>query len=104
MYVNPLEINKILVCFSQVIDSGSGYLCQMEPVAHFGLGTSTATGILVKWPDGKIVTKDFTTNDLRQLHRIEHPDTDMIRSAYKAANVTVFHTNSSNHNHTHTEL
>ncbi len=76
----------------------------MEPVAHFGLGTSTATGILVKWPDGKIVTKDFTTNDLRQLHRIEHPDTDMIRSAYKAANVTVFHTNSSNHNHTHTEL
>ena len=25
----------------RVIDSGSGYLCQMEPVAHFGLGSVT---------------------------------------------------------------
>ncbi len=24
-----------------LIDTGSGYLCQMEPVAHFGLGPVT---------------------------------------------------------------
>ena len=28
----------------RLIDAGSGYLCQMEPVAHFGLG--------ITWPDG----------------------------------------------------
>lgn len=24
----------------RIIDGGSGYLCEMEPVAHFGLGES----------------------------------------------------------------
>lgn len=23
---------------TRIIDGGSGYLCEMEPVAHFGLG------------------------------------------------------------------
>jgi len=33
--------------------AGSGYLCQMEPVAHFGLGESrTADRVSVTWPDG----------------------------------------------------
>jgi hypothetical protein len=32
---------------------GSGYLCQMEPVAHFGLGELTAVDrVTVTWPDG----------------------------------------------------
>ncbi|MEQ2169419.1 Cartilage acidic protein 1, partial [Goodea atripinnis] len=26
---------------TRIIDGGSGYLCEMEPVAHFGLGTMT---------------------------------------------------------------
>lgn len=40
----------------RVIDSGSGYLCQMEPVAHFGLGELTEVEWLeVRWPDGKMV-------------------------------------------------
>ena len=35
----------------RVIDAGSGYLCQMEPVAHFGLGASTSVGsVRVRWP------------------------------------------------------
>jgi hypothetical protein len=37
----------------RVIDAGSGYLCQMEPVAHFGLGTATQVErVVVRWPDG----------------------------------------------------
>ncbi|VTS04008.1 CRTAC1 family protein [Gemmata obscuriglobus] len=35
------------------ICGGSGYLCQMEPVAHFGLGDATAAErVTVTWPDG----------------------------------------------------
>lgn len=35
---------------------GSGYLCQMEPVAHFGLGEATAVeSVRVTWPDGAAV-------------------------------------------------
>jgi hypothetical protein len=35
---------------------GSGYLCQMEPVAHFGLGRDvTADRVQVTWPDGAAV-------------------------------------------------
>jgi hypothetical protein len=37
------------------IDGGSGYLCQMEPVAHFGLGRATKVKrIEVRYPDGKV--------------------------------------------------
>ena len=43
----------------QVIDSGSGYLCQQEPVAHFGLGGATGpmapVRVVVRWPDSTIV-------------------------------------------------
>lgn len=28
----------------RIIDGGSGYLCEMEPVAHFGLGESGLRG------------------------------------------------------------
>ncbi len=35
---------------------GSGYLCQMEPVAHFGLGEArTVERVTVTWPDGAAV-------------------------------------------------
>jgi hypothetical protein len=41
----------------RIIDGGSGYLCQMEPVAHFGLGTiDVIYSIRVQWPDGANVT------------------------------------------------
>lgn len=36
--------------------AGSGYLCQMEPMAHFGLGESRSVDrITVTWPDGTAV-------------------------------------------------
>lgn len=47
----------------RAIDGGSGYLCQMEPVAHFGLGELTRVErVEVRWPDGETV-------------RIDHPQT-----------------------------
>jgi len=37
----------------RIIDAGSGYLCQMEPVAHFGLGDLTEVeSVSVLWTDG----------------------------------------------------
>ncbi|PWC36180.1 CRTAC1 family protein [Azospirillum sp. TSO35-2] len=43
----------------RVICAGSGYLCQGEPVAHFGLGPlHTVEEVEVRWPDGTVVTVD----------------------------------------------
>ncbi len=56
----------------RAIDAGSGYLCQMEPVAHFGLGsTSTIEQIEVRWLDGKCLTLNAPQAD--QLIRVPHP-------------------------------
>jgi hypothetical protein len=39
----------------RVIDAGSGYLCQMEPVAHFGLGKlAQVDWVEVRWLNGTI--------------------------------------------------
>jgi hypothetical protein len=39
----------------RAIDAGSGYLCQMEPVAHFGLGSlERIERVVVRWPDGSV--------------------------------------------------
>ena len=38
---------------SKTIDSGSGYLCQMEPVAHYGIRKNEKDfKVEVKWTDG----------------------------------------------------
>lgn len=56
----------------RAIDAGSGYLCQMEPVAHFGLGSVTRIDTLeVQWPDGTIRRVDVPRVD--QMLRIEYP-------------------------------
>ena len=56
----------------RVIDSGSGYLCQMEPVAHFGLGPDSEAAdtwsVTVQFPDGVRVTKTGLAKN--QLHVI----------------------------------
>lgn len=36
----------------RVVDAGSNYLGQSEPVAHFGLGEATPRRIRVRWPGG----------------------------------------------------
>ncbi len=56
----------------RAIDAGSGYLCQMEPVAHFGLGYATAVERLeVQWLDGTIMT--IENPDIDRLTRVPHP-------------------------------
>lgn len=56
----------------RVIDAGSGYLCQMEPVAHFGLGKEQQVeSVTVDYPDGARVKIDRPQP--HQVLRIEHP-------------------------------
>jgi hypothetical protein len=49
---------------TRFIDGGSGYLCQMEPVAHFGLAQSTAAAIVrVHFTNGQqIELRDVAAN------------------------------------------
>lgn len=56
---------------SQVIDGGSGYLCQMEPVAHFGLGSRTPSSLFVRWPDGRTYSKKLSRFEMNKVHSID---------------------------------
>merc|ERR1711997_1038976 len=58
----------------RVIDAGSGYLCQMEPVAHFGLGSKTPNSmeIEVRWPNGIARTYDVS-NQINQQFTVQYP-------------------------------
>ena len=50
---------------AKTIDAGSGYLCQMEPVAHFGIREGEKDlEILIKWTDGK--TQSFKIKELNK--------------------------------------
>lgn len=56
----------------RVIDAGSGYLCQMEPVAHFGLGKNPdVKQIEIHWPDGAKTTVEKP--EPGQTLSIQHP-------------------------------
>uniref|UniRef100_A0AAR2LYF7 ASPIC/UnbV domain-containing protein n=1 Tax=Pygocentrus nattereri TaxID=42514 RepID=A0AAR2LYF7_PYGNA len=59
---------------TRVIDGGSGYLCEMEPVAHFGLGTDQATKIEVYWPDGRSLARPVTPADMNKVVEITYPE------------------------------
>jgi ASPIC and UnbV/FG-GAP-like repeat len=60
----------------RAIDAGSGYLCQMEPVAHFGLGQCSRVDRLeVMWLDGaKATIENPSTN---QLIKVTHPRSEL---------------------------
>ncbi|KAH7283774.1 hypothetical protein KP509_34G023300 [Ceratopteris richardii] len=56
----------------RVIDAGSGYLCCMEPIAHFGLGQLRGpVDVSVCWPDGASLTLQGV--EIRQCLRLSHP-------------------------------
>jgi ASPIC and UnbV. len=62
-----------------VIDAGSSYLCQCEPVAHFGLGGDTAQErspqqVTIRWPDGN----ERTVSDpaAQTTHEVAHPSAE----------------------------
>lgn len=61
----------------RVIDAGSSYLCQSEPVAHFGLGGDTTPAhqpesVTVRWPDGREQT--ITAPASNTTHAVGHPN------------------------------
>ncbi|XP_057187990.1 cartilage acidic protein 1a isoform X3 [Triplophysa rosa] len=58
---------------TRIIDGGSGYLCEMEPVAHFGLGSDEATSIKVYWPDGSSVVRPLESVDMNTVIEISYP-------------------------------
>jgi hypothetical protein len=56
----------------RAICAGSGYLCQMEPVAHFGLGAvHSVERVEVRWPDGTMRTIEHP--HVNRVLRVEHP-------------------------------
>ena len=56
----------------RVIDAGSGYLCQMEPVAHVGLNRiDRVERVTVTWPDGATTTMERPAADTT--HVVRHP-------------------------------
>lgn len=80
----------------RIIDSGSGYLCQMEPVAHFGLGSDTATEVTVRWSDGKTFFMTISLQDQRKTLEIYHPDFYLLEAAKKSTSL-LLHPVVSNH-------
>jgi hypothetical protein len=59
----------------RAVDAGSGYLCQMEPVAHFGLGAFSGTidRVEIRWPDG--VEETIDAPEPHQLLTVPYPAT-----------------------------
>ena len=56
----------------RVIDGGSGSWCQMEPVAHFGLGKAERVDrVTVTWPDGATIS--FDDPDLNHTYAVDYP-------------------------------
>ncbi|MCO5589362.1 hypothetical protein L7F22_043329 [Adiantum nelumboides] len=56
----------------RVIDAGSGYLCSMEPIAHFGLGQLCGpVNLHVIWPDGASVALEVVQT--KQVLKLSHP-------------------------------
>ncbi|XP_005098344.1 filaggrin isoform X1 [Aplysia californica] len=55
---------------TRIIDGGSGYLCAMEPVAHFGLGRNTARQVEITWPNGQRKTLTLSPSDVKKTHEV----------------------------------
>jgi len=55
----------------RVIDAGGGYLCQTEPVAHFGLGGVEPRKVVIRWPDGRERVLPEPAADTE--HEVTHP-------------------------------
>lgn len=49
-----------------VIGGDCSYMCQSEPVAHFGLGIDVAKEVEIIWPDGHRIRKLLNDNDNKQ--------------------------------------
>ena len=58
---------------AKTIDAGSGYLCQMEPVAHYGIRNSEVIEkIEVKWTNGEVTEyKDIKINETLVINQLD---------------------------------
>ncbi|XP_017268259.1 cartilage acidic protein 1 isoform X2 [Kryptolebias marmoratus] len=69
---------------TRIIDGGSGYLCEMEPVAHFGLGKDVATNVEVYWPDGRSIARPLESSEINSVLEIHYPrDEDEVTPTVK---------------------
>ncbi|XP_035689771.1 cartilage acidic protein 1-like [Branchiostoma floridae] len=58
----------------RVVDAGTGYLSQSEPIAHFGLGSGIlATDLEVTWPNGRKAGKALSAADNNKAIVVEYP-------------------------------
>lgn len=58
---------------TRIIDGGSGYLCEMEPVAHFGLGNDEVKVLEVSWPDGTSFTRALQAGEMNSVLEVTYP-------------------------------
>lgn len=58
---------------TRIIDAGSGYLCEMEPVAHFGLGGDEVKVLEVSWPDGTSLIRPLQPGEMNTVLEIAYP-------------------------------
>lgn len=58
---------------TRIIDGGSGYLCEMEPVAHFGLGNDVVTVLEVSWPDSSSITRTLQPGEMNSVVEVAYP-------------------------------
>ncbi|XP_013403815.1 cartilage acidic protein 1 isoform X2 [Lingula anatina] len=58
---------------TRILDAGSGYLCQMEPVAHIGLGMKKGVQCRIQWPDGKVLVLPLGDKDQMAPHYVPYP-------------------------------
>uniref|UniRef100_A0A7N8XIA6 Cartilage acidic protein 1a n=1 Tax=Mastacembelus armatus TaxID=205130 RepID=A0A7N8XIA6_9TELE len=58
---------------TRIIDGGSGYLCEMEPVAHFGLGNDEVKVLEVSWPDGNSITRALQPGEMNSVVEVAYP-------------------------------
>ena len=54
---STVTLKSNLRIHAKTIDAGSGYLCQMEPVAHYGIREGEVIkNISIKWTNGMVET------------------------------------------------
>nr|XP_057921489.1 cartilage acidic protein 1a [Doryrhamphus excisus]XP_057921490.1 cartilage acidic protein 1a [Doryrhamphus excisus] len=58
---------------TRIIDGGSGYLCEMEPVAHFGLGGDDVSVLEISWPDGSSITRVLQLDEMNTVVDVLYP-------------------------------
>ena len=67
-----VTLNTNMRNHSKTIDAGSGYLCQMEPVAHYGIRKNEVIeSITIKWTNGN--ENKYTIKDLNKVYEFKQP-------------------------------